>query len=232
MTNLQEDTVQNAAIEWLVKLGYSHQVGNSLQRDLKKVVLEKDLRTYLKQNYPRLPDTAITDAMAAFTQHEGMDVDYRNRDFHRKMTQGVSISWKDAEGKEVAEHVYPINYAEVSKNKFVCSDEVTIIGKNTRRCDLLIYINGLPVIVFEFKNMFDATVGVDNAHGQIGHYVLDIPQLFDYNAITVVSDGRTALHGMYASAMEWFAPWKSLEGMENSSRRAQNIISTGASKKR
>lgn len=212
MTEMQENTVQNAAIEWLQELGYIHHVGNSLKRDLKKVVLEDDLRSFLQNTYTGVPATAINEAVALFTQHEGMDLDYRNRDFHRKMTQGISISWKDASGKEQARHIYPINYQVPVKNKFVCSDEVTIIGKNTRRTDLLIFINGLPVIVFEFKNMFDQDVGVDNAHRQIGHYILDIPQLFDYNAITIVSDGMEALHGMYNSSLKWFAPWKSLNG--------------------
>jgi len=150
--------------------------------------------------------------MATFTQHLGMDTDHRNRDFHRKMTQGISLTWKDAQGKENAQHIYPINYSEPEKNSFICADEVTIIGKNTRRTDLLIFINGLPVIVFEFKNMFAQEVGVDNAHGQIGHYLLDIPQLWDYNALTIISDGMEALHGMYNSSLKWFAPWKSLTG--------------------
>ncbi|MDG2432319.1 type I restriction endonuclease, partial [Flavobacterium sp.] len=212
MKNMIEITVQKAAIEWLQDLGYTHQEGNSLKRDLKKVVLEDDLRSFLQKTYSDVPATAINEAMAAFTQHLGMDTDHRNRDFHRKMTQGVSVSWKDAQGKENAKHIYPINYAAPEQNSFVCADEVTIVGKNTRRTDLLIFINGLPVVVFEFKNMFSQEVGVDNAHGQIGHYLLDIPQLFDYNAITIVSDGMEALHGMYNSSLKWFAPWKSLKG--------------------
>jgi len=212
MSGMKEITVQNAAIEWLETLGYTHQQGGSLSRDLKKVVLEDELRSFLQQAYADVPGTVINEAMATFTQQEGMDLDHRNQDFHRKMTQGVSISWKDAQGKENARHIYPINYEAPEANSFICADEVTIIGKNTRCTDLLIYINGLPVIVFEFKNMFDAQVGIDNAHRQIGHYIQDIPQLFDYNAITIISDGMEALHGMYNAAMEWYAPWKSLKG--------------------
>lgn len=193
MTEMIEITVQKAAIEWLQDLGYIHQEGNSLKRDLKKVVLEDDLHSFLQATYKGVPATAINEAVVAFTQHEGMDLDHRNHDFHRKLTQGVSVTWKDAQGKEQARHIYPINYQEPTKNKFVCADEVTIVGKNTRRADLLIYINGLPLIVFEFKNMFDPVIGVDNAHRQIGHYLLDIPQLFDYNAITIASDGMEAL---------------------------------------
>ncbi len=212
MTEMIEVTVQNAAIELLQEMGYKHIEGNLLKRELKKVVLEDELRSFLESTYSDVPTTAINEAMAIFTHQEGMDLDYRNRDFHRKMTQGISVSWKDAYGKENAKHIYPINYKEPNKNSFICSDEVTIIGKNTRRTDLLIFINGLPIIVFEFKNMFDQEVGVDNAHRQIGHYVLDIPQLFDYNALTIISDGMEAFHGMYNSALEWFAPWKSLKG--------------------
>ena len=212
MTQMLEITVQKAAIDCLKELGYTYKEGNSLQRDLKKVVLEENLREFLTSSYPGVPETAINEALSAFTQHEGMDLDHRNRDFHLKMTQGVSITWKDASGKEQARHLYPINYKEPEKNNFVCADEVKIIGKNSRRTDLLIFINGLPLIVFEFKNMFDPEVGVENAHRQIGHYVQDIPQLFDYNAITVVSDGLETLHGMYNSSLKWFAPWKSLHG--------------------
>lgn len=212
MKDMIEITVQKAAIEWLQALGYTHQEGNSLNRDLKKVVLADDLSAFLVKTYPNVPATAIIEAMANFTHHLGMDTDHRNRDFHRKMTQGISISWKDAQGKEYAQHIYPINYQDPEKNSFTCADEVSIVGKNNRRCDLIIFINGLPLIVFEFKNMFAQEVGVGNAHGQIGHYLLDIPQLWDYNALTIISDGREALHGMYNSSLKWFSPWKSLNG--------------------
>ncbi|KYG74429.1 type I restriction enzyme R subunit [Roseivirga ehrenbergii] len=216
---MKESTVQQAAIEWLENLGYTYRMGNSLSRDLKKVVLEDELQSFLQKTYPDVPITAIHEAMAVFTQQASMDLDHRNQEFHRKMSQGIDISWKTADGKELAKHLYPINYDSPAANSFICADEVRFIGKNNRRTDLLIYINGLPLIVFEFKNMFDPEVGVDNALGQIGHYILDIPELFDYNAITVVSDGMETLHGMYNSSMEWFAPWKSMQGDDVENRK-------------
>ena len=227
MSSMAENTVQNAAIEWLQGLGYTHIPGNALQRDLKKVVLEAELRDFLTKTYPDVPPGAINEAFAQFFQHEGMDVAYRNRDFHRKMTQGIDISWKDAQGNEKAKHLYPIDYKNPEANRFIVSDEVKIIGKNSRRTDLLIFINGLPLIVFEFKNPFDAEVGVDNAHRQIENYVLDISQLFDYNALCIISDGRETLHGMFGSSMEWFAPWKSLTGddiQQNEALQLETII--------
>ena len=222
---LNEHTAQNAAIAWLKELGYTHITGNTLDRDLKKVVLETEFKNFLKTTYPDVPETAHNEAFAQFTQHEGMEVAYRNRDFHRKLTQGLDIAWKDSQGNEKAKHLYPIDYAHPEKNSFMVSDEVSIVGKNSRRLDLLIFINGLPLIVFEFKNPFDSTVGVENAHTQIQNYVLDIPQLFDYNAICVASDGLEAVHGMYSSALEWFAPWKSLKG-DDTEQKAELQLET------
>ncbi len=213
MTNLLEVTVEKAAIEWLQELGYTYQPGNELQRDLKKVVVEEELRAFLQETYPEIPATAINEALSIFLQQAGMDVHYRNREFHLKLSKGISISWKDKEGKELAKHIYPINYQHPEKNRFVCANQVVIIGKNKRIPDLIIYINGLPLVVFEFKNMFDQEVGVENAHTQIGHYTLDIPQLFNFNAITVISDGQEALHGMYNASLKWYAPWKSIDGV-------------------
>ena len=129
MTNFTEAAVQKAALTWLQELGYSHQPGNSLTRDLKKVVLEDHLRSFLQKSYPEVPATAINEAMARFTQHEGMDTDYRNRDFHRKCTQGISVSWKDAQGKENAKHIYPIDYKNAAKNSFICSFNARIYGR-------------------------------------------------------------------------------------------------------
>lgn len=212
MSLFNEHTAQNAAIEWLKELGYVHINGNSLERDPKKVVLESELRKFLTHQYPEVPETALNEALAQFTQLTGMEVHYRNWEFHKKMTQGISIAWKDAQGNEKAKHLYPIDYKNPENNSFIVSDEVPILGKNSRRTDLLIFINGLPLILFEFKNPFDAKVSVENAHNQIENYVLDIPQLFDYNAICIASDGMRALHGMYSSSFEWYAPWKSLEG--------------------
>ncbi|NVK64930.1 MAG: type I restriction endonuclease subunit R, partial [Flavobacteriales bacterium] len=225
--NLREITVQNAAIEWLQELGYQHVRGNDLHRDLKKVVLEDELRSFLTKTYSNAPVMAINEALAEFTQLQSMDLDYRNREFHLKLTQGVSISWKDKEGKECAQHMYPIDFESPEANSFICSDEITVIGKNKRRTDLLIFINGLPLVFFEFKNLFDQEVGVEEAYQQMHHYTLDIPQVFDFNAISVVSDGREALHGMYSAAFQWFSPWKSVDGdhiVQNDQQQLNTLI--------
>ena len=85
-------------------------------------------------------------------------------------------------------------------------------GRNDRRPDLLVYVNGLPLALFELKNPWDPHPSVDDALNQVAHYRNDIPQVFEFNALTVVSDGVTTLHGMWTSPAEWFAPWKSIDG--------------------
>lgn len=214
MSNLKELTVENAAIEWLLDLGYSYKHGKELNKEDKKAALASELFEFLKQNYPSIPEDVLEEATGTFLTQSGMDVHTRNREFHLKLTKGISVTWKDKHGKEYAEHIYPIDFKHPEKNSFICSNQVVIVGKNRRIPDLIIYINGLPLIVFEFKNMFDQDAGVAEAHRQIEHYILDIPQLFDFNAITVISDGNEALHGMYSSSLKWFAPWKSTDGKE------------------
>jgi type I restriction enzyme R subunit len=214
MQNLLESTVEKAAIEWLEQLGYRYQHGNELQRDLKKVVLEDELSNFLSSTYPDIPATAIQEAMSSFIQQDSIDLHLRNREFHLKLSKGIAVTWKDENGAEKAKHIYPINYNAPEQNSFVCSNQVVILGKNRRIPDLVIFINGLPLVVFEFKNMFDQEVGVENAHTQLAHYALDIAQLFDYNTFTVISDGQEALHGMYNASLKWFAPWKSTNGAD------------------
>ena len=128
MSSFKEHTIQNAAIEWLQSLGYIHQEGKSIDRDLKKVILEDELIAFLQRTYTHVPRDILQDALGSFLSQEGMDLDNRNREFHLKMTKGISITWKDKDGKEYAEHIYPINYNEPNKNVFKCVDEFSIIG--------------------------------------------------------------------------------------------------------
>ncbi|OFZ01680.1 MAG: type I restriction-modification system endonuclease, partial [Bacteroidetes bacterium RIFOXYC12_FULL_35_7] len=223
MSRLVESNVELAAIEWFESLGYTYVHGsdNSLRGDLganktllKKVVLESKLKSFIDSKYNHIPETARKEALSRFILNEGIELDYRNRDFHIKLSKGVDISWKDKEGKEFSEHVYAIDFENILNNEFLCVNQFSIEGKNNRRPDLIIFINGLSVALFEFKNMFDTTATVENAFNQIQHYREDIQQLFEYNEITVASDGTDTLLGMYSSTREFFTPWKSIDGLK------------------
>jgi type I restriction enzyme, R subunit len=211
---LAESDVEQAAIEWLQGLNYTYIHGSELHRPIKEVVLIDNLEKFITTNYRQLSKKEIQELLTLFLNNEGLELDYRNRDAHLKITKGIDYHWKDKNGEEHFEHIWPINFQEPGKNEFLCVNQFPIEGKNARRPDLIIFINGIPLIVFEFKNPFELNATVDNAFNQIQHYREDIPKLFEYNAITVLSDGEETLMGMYSSGREWFSPWKSIDGLQ------------------
>lgn len=209
-----EASIEQAALDWLEDLGYTHKDGAAIAHHPKDVVLKDELLAFIQKTYPQLPADMQTLAVAEFTNNVGADLEHRNRSFHLKCTKGIDLNYEDAQGNEKAVHVYPIDYSNPENNSFWAVNQFTITGKNRRRPDIIIYINGLPLVLFELKNWYDENTNLKEAHNQIEHYIKDIPQLFEYNALTIISDGNEAQHGMFSSGMEWFAPWKSINGKD------------------
>lgn len=209
---LVESDVEIAAIDWLKSIGYDHLEGPEIHRNLRSVVLRDRLENFIIRKYPHLPAEVLQDALQTITYNEGADLDNQNRVFHLKLTKGINLNWQDETGKECVQHIYPLDFDDWSNNDLLAVNQFSIDGRNSRRPDLIIFVNGLPLVLFEFKNMFDDQATVQNAWNQIQHYIEDIPQVFEYNALTIISDGATTLHGMYNSSMEWFSQWKSIDG--------------------
>lgn len=204
-----------ATIDRLKLLGYAHEDGGWLRENpdfpLESVVLKDALRRHLEAEYPHLPPEAIDIAIQIGTNPEGIDLIHRDMFFHDKLTHGFEVKYKTPKGEEF-EHVYLVNWDEPTKNDFRVVSQLPIRGANDRRPDLIVYVNGLPLVVFELKNPYDESPTVEGAYNQIQHYTVDIPQLFEFNIFTVVSDGKTTLHGMFPAEREWFSPWKSIDG--------------------
>ncbi|WP_017733754.1 type I restriction endonuclease subunit R [Nafulsella turpanensis] len=212
---LAESDIEEAAIAWLSEIPHYHyRHGAEIQRPLNKAVLEDQFEAFLQRRYDHVPAKILAEVKQEFLFNKGADIHQRNHHYHLKLSKGISKSWKDDAGKEHFEHFYPIAYEAVEQNEFLLVNQFSIEGKNKRRPDLLIFINGLPLVVFEFKNWFNHDATVEAAYNQIQHYIQDIPQLFETNALTVISDGQTTLHGMFSSGLEWFAAWKSTDGRE------------------
>ena len=212
---LAESDIEEAAIAWLSEiLPYQYRHGSDIKHPPNKAVLEEHFQAFLQRRYPQVPAKILAEVQQEFLFNKGADIHHRNHHFHLKLSKGISKSWKDETGCEHFEHFYPIAYDAIDQNSFLLVNQFTIEGKNKRIPDLLIFINGLPLVLFEFKNWFNAETTVENAYNQIQHYIQDIPQVFETNALTVISDGQTTLHGMFSSGMEWFAEWKSTDGRE------------------
>jgi type I restriction enzyme R subunit len=209
-----EASIEQATIDWLEDLGYVHKDGTTIAHKPQEVVLKQELFGFIQKAYPQLPQEIQKLAVAEFTNNVGADLEHRNRDFHLKLTKGIDLDYEDAQGQEKAVHIYPIDFNHPENNSFWVVNQFSITGRNKRRPDIIIYINGLPLIVFELKNWYNENTNLQDAYNQILHYIQDIPQLFEYNALTIISDGNEAQHGMFSSGMEWFAPWKSIDGRE------------------
>ncbi|MDE3185669.1 MAG: type I restriction endonuclease subunit R [Bacteroidota bacterium] len=211
---LVESDIEEAAIEWLLQMKpYHYKHGEEIIRNHKKAILEDLFENFLYQTYSHVPAKILEEVKQEFLFNAGTDIHQRNHAFHLKISKGIPKTWKDENGRPQFQHFYPVNYNEVDKNDFLVVNQFTIEGRNRRRPDLIIFINGLPIVLFEFKNLFDIDAAVDNAFNQVQHYIQDIPQVFETNELTVISDGSTTLHGTFSSGMEWFASWKSVDGI-------------------
>ena len=207
-----ETEFELTTIERLEKLEYEYNHGEELERPKDEVVLKDALRAFLKNRYEDIPEPAIDEAVRRFSRPEGVDTLRRNMAFHNDLIRGFELKYKLPNGRDAVKHVYAVDWDDPEANQFLTVNQFPIHGKNDRRPDIIIFINGLPLVLFELKNPYDDAPTVEDALNQIAHYRNDIPQLFEFNAITVLSDGITTLHGVWTADREWYAPWKSIDG--------------------
>lgn len=209
-----ETEFELTTIQRLEALGYQWQAGMDLDRDQREVVLLDRLRESLQARYPDLPDNAIDAAVVRFSKPEGIDTVRRNMAFHEMLTRGIEVLVEWPDGRTEHRHVYAVDWVNTEQNDFWVVNQFPVAGQNDRRPDVIVFINGLPLVVFELKNPYAMEPTAEEAFNQIQHYRNDIPQLFEYNALVVVSDGVTTMHGQWTSSIEWYAPWKSIDGFD------------------
>jgi len=208
-----ETEFELTTIERLKAIGYDYAFGYDLPRpDKREVVLPDRLRAFLTRRYPDLPPAALALAVATFTKPDGPDTLRRNKHFHEAAVRGVDLPVDLPDGKREHRHVRPIDWDDPAANDFLAVNQLQVSGQNDRRPDIVVYVNGLPLVLFELKNPFDAKATAAGAFNQIQHYRNDIPRLFEFNALVVVSDGEHTLHGQWPGAWEWYAPWRSIDG--------------------
>ena len=212
-----ESLFETTTIERLKALGYVRHKGKELRAagdfEDESVVHRPTLRAFLKETYPELPAMALEQAVTKIANPDGVDLDQRNKNFHDFLTRGFELPYEAADGSTRYTHLYPINWEVPGANTFWVVDQLTIVGQSRRRPDLIVYVNGLPLVLFELKNPYDEQPTVQGAYRQIQHYQHHITQLFNFNALCVISDGSDTLHGVHSASTEWFAPWKSIDGV-------------------
>jgi len=221
--NFTEDFLEEAAIEILQELGYEYVFAPDIscdgeypeRKDYREVFLEQRVKDALFRINRDLPAEALEDAYRQIITFNSPMLEENNRYFHKLLVEGIEVSYKE---KDVirTKRAYIIDFDDMdgkkSNNEFLVVNQFTIIENEERRPDLILFINGIPVVVIELKSASDENVGIENAYNQIQIYKRDIPSLFNYNAFCILSDGINAKAGTITSNEERFMNWRSIDG--------------------
>jgi type I restriction enzyme R subunit len=211
MQGFTESVVEGAALEWLDGLGYAvlhgpdiafgepdAERGDSNYRD---VVLEERLRNALVTLNPDLPAEAIKDAYRKLMRTDAPSLVERNRALHRMMVDGVTVEYRRRDGSIGGAQAQVIDFDTPDNNDWLAVNQFTVAeGQHTRRPDVVLFVNGLPLAVIELKNSADENATVWSAFHQLQTYQAQIPALFATNAVLVISDGVKARIGSLARA--------------------------------
>ena len=221
MTTITEAVVEEAALAWLADLGWSVAHGPDIapdtptaeRDDYGQVVLERRLRDALALLNPDLPIDALDDAFRKLTRPEGSTLEARNRAFHRMHVNGVEIEYREPGGQVRGDLVRVIDFDEPANNDLLAVNQFTVSeNRNTRRPDVVLFVNGLPLGVIELKNPTDEDASIWSAWQQLQTYKSELPTLFSMNEALMVSDGNEARVGTLTSGREWFKPWRTVTG--------------------
>ena len=221
MTTLTEADVEQAALDWLAGLGWRVAHGPDIapgspgaeRDDYGEVVLERRLRDVLAVLNPSLPSSALDDCCRRLTRPQGATLEARNRAFHRMIVDGVEIEYRDAEGRVRGDQVTVLDFDEPANNDWLAVNQFSVTeDRNTRRPDVVLFVNGLPLGVIELKNPADEDATIWTAWQQLQTYKSELPTLFSMNEALVVSDGNEARVGTLTAGREWFKPWRTVSG--------------------
>ena len=221
MTTFSEADVEHVALYWLACLGWQGIHGglvapgtpNAERSDYGQVVLEQRLRDALAGLNPGLPADALDDALRRLIRPEGSTLESRNRAFHRMLVDGVTVGYRGEDGAVRWEQVRVIDFDHPGNNDYLAVNQFTVTeNRNTRRPDVVLFVNGLPLGVIELKNLADEDATIWTAWQQLQTYKAELPTLFSMNEALMVSDGNEARLGTLTSGREWFKPWRTVTG--------------------
>jgi type I restriction enzyme R subunit len=247
MTHFTESVVEEAALAWLAGLGWEVAHGQELiegplpeRADYGQVVLKGRLRAALSRLNPALPAGALEDASRKLLHPEGPTLVARNHALHRMMVDGVTVEYRRADGSIAGDQARVLDFDDPDGNDWLAVNQFTVVETGdhtgsprrqvmTRRPDVVLFVNGLPLAVIELKNAADENATIWTAYDQLQTYKAQIPSLFEHNAALVVSDGLTARLGSLTANKEWFLPWRTIGGEEITAAVAElEVLLAGA----
>ncbi|MEN9336929.1 MAG: hypothetical protein RLZZ500_1916 [Bacteroidota bacterium] len=219
MAVISEDHIEQIIIQEFIDLGYSYingadisPEGTAQEREFNEVVLKDRLHTAIAQLNPNVPFEAQEEAVKKLLRTDSPNLFQNNYQVHKYLTDGVDVEYRKGD-RIVGDKVWLIDYENPTNNEFLVVNQFTIIENNVnKRPDLILFINGLPLVVIELKNAVDENATISSAFNQLQTYKQTISSLFQYNALLIISDGWDALYGSLTSPKQFFVPWKSIDG--------------------
>ncbi|MGA2523705.1 MAG: HsdR family type I site-specific deoxyribonuclease, partial [Candidatus Bathyarchaeia archaeon] len=215
---MTEEDLEKECLDLFSSLGYGRVCGPDIseggiaeERKYTEVVLVSRLRDALRRINKTIPETAIDEAVKRVLRTESQDLVVNNQLFHRLVTSGINVECKRPNGSVKDELVWLFDFQNTENNEFLAANQFTIKEeRNNRRPDIILFVNGLPLVLIELKNPADENTTVWSAFSQFETYRQQIPSVFRYNELLAISDGLQARAGTLSLNKERFGPWKTI----------------------
>ncbi len=218
---VNEEAYENSIIELFEELGYTHVYGPDVEtRDFTSPLYEAVLTNSLHQINPKLPEEAINEALFKLKNFENAELTQKNAVFMDYLQNGITVRYTE-KGEPHDTIVYLIDYENPDNNSFIIANQWTFIENSEKRPDVLLFINGLPLVLMELKSPSREETDASEAYRQIQNYKHEIPSMFIYNAICVMSDLAVSKAGTITSDETRFMEWKTVDGSYENTKYAQ-----------
>lgn len=218
---VNEEAYENSIIELFEELGYTHVYGPDVEtRDFTSPLYEAVLTNSLHKINPNLPDEAINEALFKLKNFENAELTQKNAVFMDYLQNGITVRYTE-KGELRDTIVYLIDYENPDNNSFIIANQWTFIENSEKRPDVLLFINGLPLVLMELKSPSREETDASEAYRQIQNYKHEIPSMFIYNAICVMSDLAVSKAGTITSDETRFMEWKTVDGSYENTKYAQ-----------
>ena len=215
-----EEKYENAIIQLFEEMGYTHAYGPAVDRDYRIPLYMDELTAALYRLNPTLPDDAISDALFKLQNFENGELVQKNAVFMDHLQNGIEVRYTD-KGEERSAICYLVDYSNTDNNSFIVANQWTFIENDEKRPDVLLFINGLPVVLMELKSPSREETDASEAYKQIRNYMHSIPSMFIYNAICVMSDLSENRAGTITSGEDRYMEWKTKDGSYENTQFAQ-----------
>lgn len=215
-----EADYENSVIELFENMGYRHVYAPDLDRDFRSPLYEDELEEAIHRLNPNIPEDAIEDALYKLKNFENAELVQKNALFMDYLQHGIEVRYFVG-NEERSDLVYLVDYKNPDRNSFVIANQWSFTENSTKRPDVLLFLNGLPVVLMELKSPSREETDASEAYTQIRNYVHEIPSMFIYNCICVMSDQLTSKAGTITSGEDRFMEWKTKDGDYENTQHAQ-----------